>query len=160
MELLTKLGIDWRLLIAQIVNFLVLMAVLYKFLYKPVLKMLDDRKEKIDASLKQTEQIQKNLFESEGRKEKILQEARNEAGRIIAETKEMSLKLREELTNKSKMEAAAILEHGKEQLENEKKIIFREIKSETAGYIADAVEKILKGKVDATENKKIIERNI
>ena len=84
-SLLTQLGIDWKLLIAQIINFLVLLAILYKFLYKPVFKILHDREEKIEKSLRQAERIEKNLFESEAEKSKIVAEARNEAGKVIAE---------------------------------------------------------------------------
>jgi len=159
MELLSKLGIDWKLLIAQIINFLVLMAVLYKFLYKPVLKMLDDRKEKIDKSLKHAEEIEKNLFKSEADKAKVLQEARNEAGKILAAAKEMSEKIREDLSNKAKMESLAILEQGKKQLATEKDLMFKEIKGEVANMVKIAAEKILKN-TGADVDKKVIERTL
>ncbi|MFA5133640.1 MAG: F0F1 ATP synthase subunit B [Patescibacteria group bacterium] len=159
MELLTKLGIDWKLLIAQIVNFLVLMGVLYKFLYKPVLKMLDDRKEKIDQSLKHAEEIEKNLFKSEADKAKVLQEARNEAGKVIAEAKQMSERIREDLENKAKIESASILEQGKKQLALEKEAMFKEIKAEVADMVKAATEKILMN-TDENADKKVIGKTL
>ncbi|MFH1193469.1 MAG: F0F1 ATP synthase subunit B [bacterium] len=160
MELLSKLGIDWKLLIAQIVNFLVLMAVLYKFLYKPVLKVLDDRKEKIDKAIKQAEEIEKNLFKSEAERSKALQEARNEAGKIIAETKEMSEKLKEELLNKTRLESSAILEQGRRELASEKETMFKELKGEVADMVKVAVEKITRGEMTEKLDKKIIEKSL
>lgn len=160
MELLTKLGIDWKLFLAQIINFLVLLIVLYRFLYRPILKMLDDRKEKIDKSLRQAEEIEKNLFKSEAEKAKIIQEARNEAGKIIAESREMSEKLREDLTNKAKMEAQNMLEQGKKQLTSEKEAMFKEIKGEVADMVKIATEKILREKINAKTDKELIEKSL
>lgn len=160
MELLTKLGIDWKLFVAQMVNFVVLMAVLYKFLYKPVLKMLDDRKEKIDTSLKQAEQIQKNLFESEGEKAKIISEARNEAGRIVAESRNIAETMREEIVNKAKLEAASAVEAGRKELQSEKEAMMKEIKKEAAEMIVVAAEKILREKINAKTDKELIEKSL
>jgi F-type H+-transporting ATPase subunit b len=160
MELLSKLGIDWKLLIAQIINFLVLMAVLYKFLYKPVLKVLDDRKEKIDKSLKQAEKIEKNLFKSEADRSKAMQEARNEAGKIISEAKKMSEKLKEELLNKTRLESTAIVEQGRRELASEKDAMFKEIKGEVADMVKTAMEKIMRGEMTEKLDKKIIEKSL
>jgi len=159
-ELLTKLGIDGRLLLAQIINFLVLLFILYKVLYKPVLKMLDERQTKIEASLKHAEQIEKNLFESHGEKQKILSEARNEAGKIIAESKEVAEKLRNDLTCKAKEDVANILEQGKHQLKTEKEIMFKELKNEIADMVTIATEKILKERVNIKVDRNTIEKNL
>ena len=64
-ELLTKLGIDLKLLVAQIVNFLILLLVLYKFAYGPIVAMLEKRQKKIEKGLKEAEEAHKKLEESE-----------------------------------------------------------------------------------------------
>lgn len=160
MELLTKLGIDWKLLLAQIINFLVLLFVLHRFLYKPVIKMLEDREQKIEKSLKQTEEIEKNLFASEAEKMKIISEARNEAGKIILESKEMSEKIREDLANRAKLEAAAILEEGKKMLAQDKEAMFKELKSEVADIVKSAAEKLLREKLDSEKDRKLINSSL
>lgn len=136
------------------------MAVLYKFLYKPVLKMLDDRQNKIETGLKQAKEIEKNLFESQGEKEKIVRAARDEAGRVISESKEMAGKIREELANKARMEAAAILENGKKQLEDEKEAILKEVKKDAADMIHAGLQKILNNTMDAKLDKKIVDKTL
>ena len=160
MELLSKLGIDWKLLLAQIINFVILLFVLRKFLYKPVIKMLEDREKKIETSLKQVETIEKNLFASEAEKAKIISESRNEAGKIIVEAKEMSEKLREELSNTAKLEAVAILEEGKKLLAQDREKMFKELKNEVAGIVKSAAEKLLQEKLDSETDKKMIDNSL
>lgn len=160
MELLTKLGIDWKLLLAQIVNFVILLAILYKFLYKPVIKLLEDRQAKIEKSLKQAEEIQKNLYTSEGEKAKVLEAARGEAGKIVAESREMAIKVRDEMLNKAKMEAANIVDSGKKELLAEKETMMRDAKTELADILKMAAEKIIKEKLDSERDAALIEKTI
>ena len=159
-SLLTQLGIDWKLLIAQIINFLVLLVILYKFLYKPVFKILHDREEKIEKSLRQAETIEKNLFESEAEKAKIVAEARNEAGRVIAESKKTAEKIRNELINQAKLDALNTLEQGKKQLTVERETMFKELKGEVADMVGAATEKILREKIDSDQDKRAIEESL
>src|SRR3989338_7594104 len=83
MELIEKFAIDWRTLLAQIVNFLIVLAVLYKFAYKPVLKMLRDRTAKIDKSLKEAATIQHRLDQLAREKTVILRQAKKEAQQLL-----------------------------------------------------------------------------
>ncbi|MCK4891918.1 MAG: hypothetical protein KAS78_04575, partial [Candidatus Pacebacteria bacterium] len=65
LEIFSKLGLDYKLIIAQAVNFVLLLIILQRLAYKPILKMLNDRTEKIDKSLKQAEQIKEELKKTE-----------------------------------------------------------------------------------------------
>ena len=147
-------------MLAQAVNFLILLAILYKFLYKPVLKTLHDREEKIDKSLKQAETIEENLFKSEAEKAKIIAEARNEAGKIIADGKQTAEKMRDELVNTAKIEAANVLEQSKKQLGAEKEQMFKELKGEVSDMVITATEKMLRNKMNGDLDKKTIEEGL
>src|SRR3989338_2880597 len=83
MELFEKLGMDWRLLLWQLVNFIVLFGVLTKLLYKPVLKMLDERSRKIAQGLKDAETATLSRQKGEEERNYIVREARQEAQKII-----------------------------------------------------------------------------
>ena len=63
MDILENFGVEPVLLLAQIVNFAILLFILKRFLYKPILKVLEERKNKIETSMKQSEQIQKEFEE-------------------------------------------------------------------------------------------------
>ena len=82
-ELLNKLGIDYKLLIAQIINFLVLLFVLWKFAYGPILAILEKRQKKIEKGLADAEAAEKRLEESEKKQKEVLRKARTEAKEIV-----------------------------------------------------------------------------
>ena len=90
-ELLSKLGIDWKLLIAQIINFLVLLFVLWKFAYGPILAILDKRTKKIEQGLKDAEASRKKLADSEERQKEILKMARTEGKEIVEKAREQNI---------------------------------------------------------------------
>jgi F-type H+-transporting ATPase subunit b len=83
MEALANLGIDWKLLVAQVVNFAVVLLVLKRFAYQPMLKLLDERTAKIEKGLADAENAGKKLSEIEIQEKAILMEARTEAKRIL-----------------------------------------------------------------------------
>jgi F-type H+-transporting ATPase subunit b len=81
------LGLDVKLLIAQVINFLILFFVLSKLLYKPLLKILDERKRKVEDSLKSAKMIEEKLAKLEEKEKEILKsavsKAEEEKGRIV-----------------------------------------------------------------------------
>ena len=97
MELLNSLGINAKLLIAQIVNFLILLFVLYKFAYGPVLRMLDERTKKIEKGMKDAEASGKKLEEIAAKEKGILDEAKNQAKEIVKRSEDAAVKQAEEI---------------------------------------------------------------
>ena len=86
-DLLGSFGIDWRLLLMQAVNFGVLLAALTYFLYKPVLKVLDERRAKIRQGIKDASDAKHKLENAEDEKSKIIGEATGTAENIISTAK-------------------------------------------------------------------------
>ncbi len=82
-EFITHFGIDWKLFLAQIVNFSVILIVLRKFAYKPILKMLSDRREKIEQGIEMAALAEKNLKESDEMRNRTLQQAHADALGIV-----------------------------------------------------------------------------
>ncbi len=75
MELFSALGINLKILIAQFINFSIFFFVLYKFAYKPMLKFLDDRKQKIEKGLNDAEKANNKLIELEEKEKEIIAQA-------------------------------------------------------------------------------------
>lgn len=143
MELLTKLGIDWRLLIAQLINFVILMGVLYKFLYKPVLKLLHERSVKIEVGLKNAEAVEVKLKDAAALYESKTREARAETAKMMEAAKKETDALRAELTSAAQKEADKIVEAGRIRLAVEKEKIMHEAEHELADLVAQATEHVL-----------------
>ncbi len=160
MEILEKLGIDWKLLLAQAVNFLILLWVLRRYAYKPILKALEARTKKIEQGLKDAETSQSKLQSVIEEEKKILVAAREEARNILVEA-EASAKKRDTLMleeTKEKIDRM-IVETDKHLGEKQAKLL-REAKEELAETVMLATKKILGEKVDASLDGELIKKSL
>lgn len=156
MELLTKLGINPILLITQIINFLILLFLLKKFLYKPILNMLERRRERISDSLKKADEIAKKYEETERIQEKKLQQVQLRSSEILRQTKERAGKMYQEILKKSEEEAKQVLEKAMKEIKNEKINMIGEAKKEIADVTIAALKKVLKDHLDEKSQKKLV----
>ena len=160
MELLNNLGINGKLLLAQIINFLVLLFVLYKFAYGPVLKLLDKRTKKIEKGLKDAEDAQKKLIEITEKERSVLVKARKQAQDIIAKAEEVAVKNKEEIIIAAKAQSEKILADSAKKIETEKVLMFQEVKKQVSELVIAATGKIIDEKIDAGKDKELIEKAI
>lgn len=160
MELLGKLGIDWKLLIAQIINFFILLYVLKRFAYKPVLKLLEDRKKKIEKGLKDTEEAHRKLTEIVQKEKEILNEAHKKAQVVLKKAEDLARKNKEEIALEAKTQAEKIIADAKVSIESEKTKILREVKSKVAELVVLATEKVIGEKIDEKRDRELIEKSI
>ena len=159
-ELLSKLGIDWKLLIAQIVNFLVLLFVLWKFAYGPIVAMLENRQKKIEKGLADAEEARKKLEESEIRQKEILKKARTEAKEIVEKAHLQAEKTKNLILAEAKRQQEHVVEAMKLQLDQEREKTVWEIKSEIGELVAAAAEKVIGEKMDDKKDKELVEKAV
>ena len=160
MGFLTDFGVQPILLAAQVVNFLVLLFILKKVLYKPMLKILADRKQKIAASLKNAEEIELKLQRTEEDREKKLAEATKEGSKLIDEATSSATLIIEEAHLKASKDMEKIVEDGRSQIESDREKMRQEIKSELADMVVLTFEKVA-GKVLTDKDKQnLVERSI
>ncbi len=160
MELFNALGLDLKILLAQFVNFAVLVFVLYRFGYKPILSFLDERNKKIAKGITNAEEARKNLKEISEKEKTVLAEARKESQEMINLAKDTAEKSKLEIMEKTQEESRKIIEAAKKKVEEEKNRAIREIKSEVAELVSLATEKVIKEKMDTEKDKKIIEDSL
>ncbi len=160
MELFNVLGLDLKILIAQFVNFAIFFFVLYKFAYKPILKFLDDRKDKIKKGIVDAESAQKKLLEIEQSEKSILENAKAEARNISKEMIEKAESFGEEkkkqIIEKTKEEVKKLIDQEKVAIELHKVQTIKEIKNQVSDLVIESLEKILDKKVDKEELTKTI----
>lgn len=156
MEVLEKLGIDWRLLAAQVVNFAILFYVLRRFAYRPILTFLDERKEKIDQGLRDAEEAAKRLQSAVAEKDAVLAAARAEAREIVsaaeAAAKEREAKHLAEAEEKVKR----LLAEGEKRSIEERRRLLDEAKQELADTVLVAVEKVLREKLTTDADRTLV----
>lgn len=143
MELLLKLGIDWKLLIAQIVNFTILVSVLTFFVYRPLLDLLDARRERIRKSIEDAKRVEEQTRELENFRTEQLKKIDQEVGALLERGKRQGETVRDEILAATKREADAILAKGQRQLEEERTRAFHDVQASLAAMIVRMTEKIL-----------------
>lgn len=155
MELISKLGLDLKLLIAQIVNFLILFFVLKKLLYKPILNLLDKRKQMIEKNVEDTRKIGERMDQIETEKQEILSNASKEAMAIIEKSKVEAEAEHKQALENAKKEISKLAERYRGQLKEEKDEMMREIKSEVAELVISSSEKILQREFSASDQRRL-----
>lgn len=125
MELLSKLGIDIKLIIAQIVNFGLLLFILSKLLYKPIINKIERDENEFKQAKKQKQELEKHLLEFEKRKKKEIEEARKISKEIIKEAENI---------------AKTIKKDAKEKADEESKMLIRKAENKIS-YIIPKIEK-------------------
>jgi F-type H+-transporting ATPase subunit b len=157
---LTRLGVDWRLLLAQLVNFSLVALAVWRWVYRPLLKAMDERTKKIERGLKDADAAASAKTDAERERAAIIAEARREAARIREEAEHAATTHRDAQIAKTKSDVESLVMHGKEQLEMEKQRTMRDAKSELAGLVVHAVERIAGEKLDAKKDEALIRKAI
>lgn len=160
MEVLAKLGIDWKLLTAQAVNFLILLWVLKRYAYKPILKALEARTKKIEQGLKDAEASQTKLQGVIEEEKKILAAAREEARSILVEAEGNAKKRDAMMLDETKEKIDRMIAEADTHLADQQAKLLREAKEELAGAVLLATERILQNKVDAEVDAEVIKKSL
>lgn len=158
MGLIKALGIDWRILLAQLLNFAVLIWVLWRFAYKPIFKILEDRKLKVDQGLQDAETAALRLQEVELENKKILLEARQEATKILAQAQLKAEEKQEEIIAKAEAEIGVIMEKERAKIASEKANSLSQIRGEVSSLVMMALKKFLEDSLDENKDKVLIEK--
>ena len=157
MEILELFGVDWKLMTAQLVNFAIVVVVLWFFALKPLTKTMQTRSDEIKKGLDDAELAAKRLEKVEEDVKSELQKAKSEAGVILEKAKQQADESKQANVDKTKQEVAKLISKAKEQIANEKDGMITEIKGEVAQMVVTALEKILSKGVSKDMDKKYID---
>lgn len=160
MGLIEVLGIDWRVLIAQFFNFAILLFVLYKFAYRPMFKMLDERRKKIEDGIENSLRAEERLAKIEASEKNIIKKAKMEAAEIIKKAKNDSEEMRKMELAKTKEEIGKMMSQERENMRIEKTKVLREINKEVSGLVSLALERVLGEKFSEKKDEDFIKKVI
>jgi F-type H+-transporting ATPase subunit b len=159
-ELIQKLGIDWKLLAAQAVNFLLLIWLLKKFLYGPILDLLAKRRKAIEDAAENTERIKKELDAIEGRKTAEMDKARKEADAILQETRRLAKEREIQLTKETEQKIERLVDDAKKRILEEKDKMMDGLSKEIREMVFAAAEKVIGERLPASANDKFVDEAI
>ena len=150
---LQTLGITWPKLIAQFVNFSIVLFVLWKFAYKPVFAMLEARREKIAEGIANAEKIKAELAGTEVSRQEILTKAGDQANQIIAEVREAAARVREQETQKAVAAAGRIIAKAREATAQDHALMLAELKREVGRLVVQTTATVT-GKILTPEDQR------
>lgn len=145
------------LIIWTIIIFTLLLILLWKFTWKPLLTALHSREEKIRKDIEDAERHSAEARQMYEENKRVLAEANSNAQKIILESRGLANKVREEIINKANEEARKVLEQAKEDIERQKEQALESIKNEVAGIAIKIAEKIIEENLDKNKQLKLIE---
>jgi len=153
---IADLGLNLPVLIANIVNFTVLLIVLRLVAWGPVMKMLDERREKIEASLSTAEQVKVQAAESERQVQEALESARREGQALIAQSQEIATRIQADARTQAQADSEAILTRARSEIALERDQAIAELRGEFADLTISAAEKVINQSLDKNAHQRLI----
>jgi len=150
-ETLQQFGVDWPHFISQCISFLLVSGLLYKFAYKPVLGVLEERRKRIAQSLTDADQIKKELAKAQSKAQEILNQAGVQAGKVIEEARAAAARVQEQETQKAIAAAKDIVEKARLATEAEHARMLAELRREVGRLVVSTTAKVT-GKVLTPED--------
>ena len=154
------LGINLPGLIVQLVNFALLLLVLRLVLYKPILKMLDQRRERIAESLQAADSMKQQAAAAETQVQEELAKARAEGQALIAAAQQNASRIQEDARTQAKTEADALVARARQEIELERDNAIARLRSEFADLAVSAAEKVINQSLDRSAHQRLIEETL
>jgi F-type H+-transporting ATPase subunit b len=152
-RIVTTFGVDWPQLIAQIISFCIVCFILYRFAYKPILKMLDERRRQIAESLANTEKIKAELAQTEAHHREMIKQANAEATKMIEEARSAASRLQEQEAQKAIAAAEQILAKAREAAAQDYASMLADLKREVGRLVVLTTGRVT-GKILTPEDQK------
>jgi F-type H+-transporting ATPase subunit b len=157
---LAPLGITLNRFVPQLINFVIVLAVVWFLILKPLTKKMNERQKMIDESLSNAEKIQEKLTKGERDYQARIDEAKVEANKIMEKASAAATELGESMKEKAKKDIEMLVDQAKRNIEIERDETIRQVKNSTATLVVAAVEKILSEKMDGAKDQKLVEEMV
>lgn len=155
-SIISTFHIDWKIVIAQAINFGVVFTVLYIFALKPLSKLMTERSEKISKGIDDAKTNRALLEKTQAEYDLALNNAKSEANKIFQEGKKEAEAKKALMLEDAKKEVALVIENGKKTLEAEKVKMVEDAKKEIISLAMKATEKLIGEKVGQSFNEKTV----
>jgi F-type H+-transporting ATPase subunit b len=142
--ILSKIGFDLEVALANFVNFLIIFLLFKIFLFKPIQKIIDARREEIKLGLSQASQAQVSLNLAEEESEKLIKEARSKANNILLEARSHADEIAEKSILEGKDIASKLRDRAEQDIVQEKQLMRQEVEKEMTRLVTSLTEKVVR----------------
>jgi len=152
-----QFGIDWRLILAQAINFIIVALLLWRFAFKPVLATVDERQKKIAEGLQFAEEAKRQLAETEKRQAEVLREANTKAQEILHEARENAQRFEDKMKSETSAQIEQMRRRAEEANELERQKVLAEVRQEIARLVVLTSGKVLQRELGDAEKARLNE---
>ena len=152
-RIVTTFGLNWPQFLAQVASFCIVCIVLYRFAYRPVLKMLETRRQQIAQGLANAEQIKAELAKTEAQREKVMAQANVQASKFIEEARAAAARLQQQETEKAIAAAEQMMSKAREAAGLERDRMLAELRREVGRLVVQATAAVT-GKILTPEDQR------
>ncbi len=160
MDILNNFGVQPTLLFGQIVNFLIILFLLKKFFYGKILDALEQRKKRIEESLKNADTIELKLKETEEKSTKIIEDIQSQAQKIIAEAKSQASEIAAKASQDAQKTIQEAVIAAQDQIETEREKMKEKLQEETLTLIVEVAKKVLGRNLKTAEKQNLTKQAI
>lgn len=157
MELITKLGIDWKLLIAQIVNFTILLVVLGAFVYRPLLAVLEKRRTMVTKTVEDSQHAEELLADIEKTRLEAMEKIKVQSVKILDEASKKAEEMKAQITDAARKESDMMYSQAKLQMQQEKERMMKQLQQEIAEMVIAVSQKILQREFSDADMKRVLQ---
>lgn len=151
------LGLDLKYTISQILSFLILFWLLQRFLFPPLLRILNERSDRINTSLRQAEEIQQQLARTQADYQERMEQARRESQDIVARATQMGEKLKDEIVADAHQQSEAMLNRARVEITSERERAVAELRGQVADLALLAASQVVGKSVDDATNRRLVQ---
>ena len=151
------IGISLAGLVAQLVNFFILFGLLFLLLYKPVMRMLRERSERIKDSMEQAEQIKERMAQTEQQVREQVEAARRDGQSIVAQAGQIGEQLKEAARQEARQEAEVIVARARVEIDRERDVAIDELRRQFTDLAITAAEKVINETLDKERHRRLID---
>jgi F-type H+-transporting ATPase subunit b len=155
---LEALGINLGLFVSQLVNFTLLAVLLYMLLYKPILRMLNERRERVARSMADVDAARESAAKAQQEYDRRIVEAQRKAQEIIAAASQASEKVGADIKAEATRDAEAIRQRAREEAAQEKAHVLADVQGQIASLSMMATERVLGQAVDANAQRRLVDQ--
>jgi len=156
-EIAGTFGVDWSHLIAQMISFCIVCALLYRFAYRPVLAMLEERRQQIAEGLANAEKIKAELAQTEAKRQDVMTQANAQATRLIDEARVAAARVQEQETQKAIAAAEQIIDKAREAAEQDHARMLAELKREVGRLVVQTTTTVTGKILTADDHRRLAE---
>ncbi len=154
------LSLDWGLAFWTAVTFLIVLYILARYAWKPIVRAMEEREHTIEESLTRAEKALEEARRISEENERIRRQAEIEAQRILREAREAAEKLRQEEIAQTREQIRLMMEQAQVEIEQQKEAALKMLRAEVASLAVKAAEKILQETLDEKRHRKLVEQFI